>query len=65
MPMATARTTRSVLPGFGLTMGYTRVVPEPDRADSAGGAGAQERQRWAGTDSGRRRGTRAWSPRTS
>ena len=29
---------RSVLPGFGLTLGYHAALPEPDRADPAGGA---------------------------
>ena len=36
---------RSVLPGFGLTMGFTLHVPEPDRADPAGGAVRASRRR--------------------
>ena len=45
--------------------GLHGAVPEPDRADSAGGARDQEHDAWAGTASGQPRGTRASSPRTS
>ena len=39
--------------------GLHGAVPEPDRADSAGGAGDQERQRWAGSGFW----AAAWNPR--
>ena len=47
---------RSVLPGFGLTLGYTRLLPEPDRADPALGAGLQDRRPDLGASSGNRDG---------
>ena len=41
---------RRVLPGFGLSLGFTLVVPVAHRADPAVGGVHQERRRWAGAE---------------
>ena len=54
--------TRSVLPGFGLTMGYTVLYLSLVVLIAAGGARDQEHRRWAGSEFwARPRGTRASS----